>query len=277
MNKTILILLLLTFLGLRAQDTININSISDSIGEFKIEEANPEPEETYQDESLTITLPDYSEWNTAKIDGKLKMQGLPLSPSLKIFMQKDSLIDISIRAPFVGEAGRLVFTTDSVVIVNKMNKTFVKENISSFLKYYPGGLSDVQSLLLARFFVPGYDVMDVDLEDLVEILFENNQFNVVPKEAASLPGISYGYIIDELFNPLWLIVLPEERDDIELDIQYIYNLQGYNIIIDFYEGDKKREVTLELKNPEWEAGMPDKISINKKFRQLTFSEFLRAF
>ena len=274
MNRLIFLIFSLVVLSLKAQDqfegTLPLDSIpnSDSFISAPVDST---------EETDSITLPDYESWKVAKIDGKLKMQGLPLSPSLKIFMEKDSLIDISIRAPFVGEAGRLVITTDSVIAVNKMNKTYVSEGISDFLRYYPGGISNVQDLLLARFFLPGVDVMQVDLEELIDIYYEDNQFNVVPKGVASIPGIIYGYVVDELFNPLWLVVLPEERQDIELDVQYTYNRQGYDIIIAYLEGDKKRDLTLELKNPEWKGESPKAIDLNKKFRRLSFSDFLKSF
>ena len=274
-----LILLNFIFLSLRlsAQDSISCDT--DSIifdQEIQLEEI---PEQTVEEEAeeITITLPDYIPWDKIKMDGKLKMQGLPLSPSLKIFMQKDSIIDISIRAPFVGEAGRMVVTPDSVVLINKMNKTFVNEKITDFLKYYPGGISDMQDLLLARVFIPGYNLYDTDIEDLVDIFYEESQFNVVPKESAKIPGITYGYAVDETFQPLWLLILPESRPDLEIDAQYIYNLQGYNLILDYIEGDKKRELTLELKNPESTREEPKSIEINKKFRQLSFNDFLRTF
>ena len=274
-----LILLNFIFLSLRlsAQDSISCDT--DSIifdQEIQLEEI---PEQTVEEEAeeITITLPDYIPWDKIKMDGKLKMQGLPLSPSLKIFMQKDSIIDISIRAPFVGEAGRMVVTPDSVVLINKMNKTFVNEKIADFLKYYPGGISDMQDLLLARVFIPGYNLYDTDIEDLVDIFYEESQFNVMPKESAKIPGITYGYAVDETFQPLWLLILPESRPDLEIDAQYIYNLQGYNLILDYIEGDKKRELTLELKNPESTREEPKSIEINKKFRQLSFNDFLRTF
>ena len=226
-------------------------------------------------------------WSVVSLNGKLKMRGLPLSPSVKIFMKKDSLIDISFRAPLIGEAGRMVVTPDSVIAVNKMNKTYMKEGVADFLKYYPGNISDVQDLLLARFFLPGFDIREDNLEDLIDIIYEDEQFNVIPKGEAEISGITYGFVVDKYFNPLTLVILPETRPDIEIDAFFTYSdspesfsflpLSPYNIQLVYQEGSKALEINLELKQPDRDAQPPKPLEISNKFRSVTLSDFLRSF
>lgn len=276
-----------SFSILAQEDSICNDTISLQI----MEETTPEVLEAEEEniiEEIKINIPRYLPWEKVKIDGKLRMQGLPLSPSLKIFMEKDSLIDVSIRAPFIGEAARIVINTDSVTIVNKMNKTFFNEGITDFLKYYPAGISGIQDLLLARVFIEGDDDSK-DLSELADIYYENNQFNVVPKENSKLPGIEYGYVVDEYFKPLLLIVLPSERPDIEIAALYsypenktkdeslIYPSFPYNIQLIYQDGDNSRELSLEFKQPEWSGEAPKELETGKKYRRLSFSEFLRSF
>lgn len=282
MKKFLTIVFAISFiLGLQAQDSISIDSID-------LPEITSLPDTVYQQEDeveIDLNTPSVSEinpngelpWQSVSIQGKLKMQGLPLSPSLKIFMLRDSLIDLSVRAPFVGEAARILLTPDSVTAVNKMQKTYIKEGITDFLKYYPGGLSDLQDLLMARIFIPGYDLSETLIEDLVDIYPEDGQFNLVPKDIAEIEGIKYGFVVDEYFNPLTLVVLPQSRPDIEIDAFYRYNLKGYDIQLVYQEGDRAKELTLELKEPEYEAETPKELEIGKKFRRLSLSEFLRSF
>ena len=66
----------------------------------------------------------FSSWNTVMLSAQLQMDGLPLSPSLKIFMEKGKSMSMSVRAPFIGEAGRLEFANDTVVAVNKMKNVY---------------------------------------------------------------------------------------------------------------------------------------------------------
>lgn len=230
-----------------------------------------------EDDFLELEYPDYENWDAATLEGKLKMRGLPLSPSLKIIMLKDSIINISIRAPFVGEAARIEMTVDSILAVNKMKKTYVKEGIDNFLQYYPGGIGDVQNLLLGRFFLPGVDLAESDLEELVSIYYEDDQFNVIPKSPVEIDGIKYGFVVDRLFNPIMLVILPETDKEIEVSVLYKYNLKGKDIQISYNENGKNLEAVLELKDPEWKAEIPKPIDLEKKYRQMSLKEFISSF
>ena len=303
MKKILLFVLVLGVFSLvKAQDSIAVPiqdsidvitqdsllpTVPDTIGSTPYTITNVEVEEVIipvepndsvfeQDDSFVIAYPDYQPWDVVTLQGKLKMQGLPLSPSLKIFMKRDSLISISVSAPLVGEAARIVIDNDSVVAVNKMNKTYVQEGVADFLKYYPGGISDVQDLLLGRFFLPGFDVMEDDLDSLVEIFYEDNQFNVVPVGPAVIPGVDYGFVIDDQFNPLMLVILPESRPDIQIAAFYKYKLQGYDLEFDYQEGAKNYQIIMELKEPQWSGSEPKEIDLNKKFRRLSFYDFIKS-
>lgn len=247
------------------------------------------PAESNDSTEFEVIWPEYEVWERVTIEGKLKMKGLPLSPSLRIFMQKDSLVDISMRAPFVGEAGRLTVTSDSVTGVNKMNKTYFNAPLSpargimnSSGSHFSGDsevsvwIGMVQDFLLGRFFLPGHNVMQEDLDTLVDIYFEEEgRFNVVPTQAAEIQGLKYGFMVDELFNPLMIVVLPESREDLEIDAVYTRKLKGYDIQLIYQDGSRALEATLELKEPQWGGDAPKPIEINKKFREVGLEEFLR--
>ncbi|MCH5224995.1 MAG: DUF4292 domain-containing protein [Muribaculaceae bacterium] len=248
-----------------------------SLNEVEVEEAvNPEilPDSIV---ASPYNFPVYEPWRVASLKGKLKMQGLPISPSVKIFMKKDSLISLSLSAPFVGEAGRLELTPDSVTVVNKMKKTFVKEGYRQWMDkigYGMLGISEVQNLLLARFFLPGINLDEVEIDDVVEVFNEGQQLNVVPKGIAELPGIKYGFVVDNLFNPVMLVVIPSDSPDTEVDAIYTPSLDGYNIDINYIDSVKNMGIRLDLKNPEWSGEAPKPIDL-RKYRQLSFPDFMK--
>lgn len=218
-------------------------------------------DETTEIEIVEITYPEYEPWEVATIDGKLKMKGLPLSPSMKIFMQKDSLLDISLRAPFFGEVGKLHMTSDTLLIVNKMDKSYSQIGLP---KTQGGVVLDMlQEMFLARFFLPGINVSEVDLDDFTEITYNGEEIFVEPKNEAIVEGVRYAYAIDKNFNPLLLLVLAEGRDDLELDVSYEYTSQGYNIDLKAFFGSKMLNPVLELKRPEWKGESPKDIDLRK--------------
>lgn len=190
-------------------------------------------------------------------------------------MLEDSLIDISARAPFVGEAMRIVITPDTILAVNKMKKTYLAQSLSQFQKYYPGDISDIQSLLLARFFLPGINLDEINPAEVVDIFYEDDQYNVIPKGDAKIPGITYGFVVNEEFDPLMLVVLPEERPDIEIDAQYSYYPKGYDILLSYIEGSRLMECTLELKDPEYDVEMPKPLEISSKYRPVSLPELIK--
>ena len=224
-----------------------------------------------------IEWPDYDPWEVVTLEGKMKMRGLPVSPSVKIFMKKNSLVSISVRAPFLGEVGRLELTPEELTIINKMNKTYVKENIKG-LGVIGGkilSINDVQDLLLGRFFIPGHDVTTEDLDELVDIFYEEDQFNVIPKGDAEISGVTYGFAVDAEFNPKLLVVIPENKErDIEVSAEYNRKLSGYDLTFAYGEGNKNMEVTFEFKAPEWKGEAPKSIDLDSKYRQLSIMEFM---
>lgn len=252
-------------------------------------------------EDFFIELPEPFEWETATLKGKLKMQGLPLSPNVKIFLKKDSLVSISLTAPLLGEVGRLDLTPDSVLVVNKMSKTYWAlsedqlpekvatkivntgddsntENLTSGKGSLGviGGIKNVQDLLLANFFLPGIDLQEVELDEVIDIYADGDQLNVVPKGEAEIEGVKYGFVIDQYFKPLMLIVIPEVREGLEVDAFYTYGLQGYDLRFVYQDKNKGLEATLELKNPEYKGDAPKPVVLGRNYRRVErFEEIFR--
>lgn len=243
-----------------------------------------------------ILLPEYEPWEVVSIEGKLKMQGLPLTPSLKIFMQRDSLVDISLRAAFMGEVGKLVLTTDSVKVINKMKKTYTvvnlqrpeteskeeteeetEENTEKRKWYDVLGVKEVQELLLGHFFLAGVDIEESEPEDVMEVLYADEQLTVVPLGPALIEGVRYGYVVDESFRPMMLVILPEGDTETEVDVMYNFaNLQGYTLQFLYKDAKRRMEMTMELKNPEYKGEAPKEVDL-RKFKRLGFEEFMRSF
>lgn len=220
----------------------------------------------------------WQEWESIGISGKFKMAGLPLNPGVKIFMQRDSSIFISLRAPLLGEVGRAEIADSTILVVNKMNKTYVEEPIDKALAYYPGGVSDLQDLILGRLVIPGYGLLNHELADKVDIYHENNgTFTLVATRETAIPGFNYGYML----TPEWLtgamMVLPVGHPDIAVVLSYEYFQKGYDI--DFvYQSEKKNyRATLELELPEYDVRGFDRIKLNNKFTKLPVDKFFKSF
>lgn len=265
-----------------ANDTITVDTVTLEVEQPDIIEeitVLPESSDTIF-QNIWFEYPDYNPWEVSTIEGKLKMKGLPLSPNLKVYLKKDSLISMSLRAPFIGEAGRMDITPDSITIVNKIQKTFVKEGYKEGLAglgYENLGIGEVQNLLLGRFFLPGIDIAEVELDDLVDVYYEEETqlFNVVPKSEAEIPDVKYGFVVDNYFNPQMLIVLPQQKPDAEADAIYTYSLKGYNIELKYQDSQRELSMILELKEPVWQGEAPKPLELSSKYKQVSIGELIK--
>ena len=229
------------------------------------------------EEPVSIVLPGYEPWIVTTINGKLKLKGLPISPSIRIFMQKDALIEISVKVPFMGEVGRITVTPDSVTGVNKMNKTYTTANIRDFLRFYPGGMADVQNLILGRIVMPGLGLLSEETAPYVDIYNTQAGLAIVPNAEYAIDGFEYGYITDLAFIPQTLLVIPDNGTDAEAVVDYSYNKSGYDIDVRYRENTRVMEIEMELKNPEMKGEALKPIALNKNFRWLELGEFMKSF
>ena len=234
--------------------------------------------ETVRHEAVDSIASRYVDWQTATISGKLKMEGLPVSPSVKIFMERDSSMIISLRAPFMGEVGRAEIYADTLLVVNKMKKTFVREPLSQALASYPGTLADVQNILLCRPVIAGQGLLTPEIADAVDIYpGADGQFSLIPVEECALDGFNYGYLIDLLYRPAALLVLPMSKESTVVSVSYDYGDKGCDINVAYESPETNKGATLELDSPVWGGSAIQPLKINDKYTQLNFSDFMKSF
>lgn len=92
------------------------------------------------------------EWMTAKMSGALNAESgeVPFSGMLR--MQRDSVIWISATALLGMEAMRALITNDSIVVINRLEKTYLAEPAATFRETLPTPLTlqECQSMLLGN-------------------------------------------------------------------------------------------------------------------------------
>lgn len=140
----------------------------------------------------------YPKWETAELSGKLKLKSLPLSPTIKIYMQNREVLILSARAPLVGEAVRVELDRDSLLIVNKLNNTYCLESADKLQEIYPSLCGEVQSLLLGRVVIPSKGELSEDNVLLADIeTLANGTKKISPK----LENFPVDVIMDYILTP----------------------------------------------------------------------------
>ena len=89
------------------------------------------------------------QWMTAKMSGELKVESGEFSFTGNLRMRRDSTIWMSISAFMGMESIRTLITQDSVVLVNRMNQTYLAEPLSTMTQtMQTPSLQETQALLL---------------------------------------------------------------------------------------------------------------------------------
>ena len=217
-------------------------------------------------------------WERVELSGKLKMDGLPVSPSVKIYMERGNRIDISVRAPFVGEVGRLQADVDSILVVNKMKKNSWSASREEIAQKYPGGLELLQSLLLGQVYVFGEGVIAPEMSALFNIFTDTEAgWLLMPKPNYQVPGARYGYVVAEEGVAESLVVEREDSDDF-LQLDYKGKKNGkYDLDLWLAMGKKDIQATLQFDAPKENPVPMQPITLDSKYTPLSIKEFFGRF
>ncbi|MBD5349254.1 MAG: DUF4292 domain-containing protein [Bacteroides sp.] len=215
----------------------------------------------------------YQPWTKVEFSGKAKSPKLPVSLTAKLYMERDSLIQLSLRAPLLGEVGRATITPQLITIVYKVKRVYMQEPTQKLLELYPGFISDLQSLLLARVVVLGDGELKLSNADKIEVEEDRaGGYMLIPYTGDALLNFNYGYLIDGAARTRALIAsLPS---DINLEILYDYNNKGVQMDVDFTQKNKSTQVNIDFNSVKW-GGTPiaDLKLIN--YKRLSAKEFIK--
>ncbi len=226
----------------------------------------------------------YTPWDEVSLKGKFRMEGLPLSPSVRMYMVRDSLIVLSLSAPLIGEAARIELDNDSILMVNKMKRTYTSLPMSALQKFFPGSLADFQEFLLGRVvicgrglmspeLVPGLDWYAGDGSDSADEE-ASGQWLLVPQSSWQPEGARYGYVLYEDLTPASLIVEMEDCDDY-VQMDYIYGKDKTTLDVLAAFGRHTIEAQLILDAPSGKVQPIKRISSPAGYARVPLKQLLK--
>ncbi len=204
---------------------------------------------------VTDILARYVPWTKVTFEGKIRSSALPVSPTVKIYAENSAYLQISLRAPFLGELGRVEVRTDSCLLVNKWKKTYCLESMRHINEMYPGVLGDLQSLLLGRIVIPGSGELSLDNLGNVELRStDNGEWLVLPREQLWGGKIRYGYVANAMGRTAAFYGMMEERPE-NLEIRYTYPGNSMDMQVKLHRAKTEVDVTLDYSSIRW-GGTP---------------------
>ncbi len=234
----------------------------------------------------------YKNWGRASWSGKLSADILPVSATLKVFMERNKLTLISVRAPFLGEVARIEVDKDSVLIVNKFKKRYYSRPIAEISQMVPDLTEDLQSLLLGRMFVVGSGQLDKGDADKVNVFPTASEdcYMIVPDVPEYLPEVLYGFATDP-HNRMATFVCAYGRADsstdtgeIDADSQYepevqvqadiTYRSKGVTAYLQALFRSKSYNAAITADEIEWGGKGFDRINI-EGYARVSFKDVMK--
>ncbi len=236
-------------------------------------------------EALEAILPNYTDWETAELSGKLRLKKLPISPTLKIFMKKGEEISISVRASLLGEVGRIDVAGDTVTAVNKMKHVYCSESISGIKYDYPCIIADIQSLLLARVVALKAGELTTgnsDFFDFEEISPENaeKQWSLTfPRGHSEEDEFFYSYKVNALgLIDRMLIEASTADHELALSLNYEHAENGFDMNVVFNQDLKQKfDAEIEFNAPRWDVKSPSPLNLNSRYTRVGIKQFIKSF
>lgn len=192
------------------------------------------------------------EWKELSMQGKLSFDGLPLRPTVKLYMERGVSVIVSARAPIVGEVARIEMSKDSITFINKHSRKFMSINLQRYSQIYPGIMSDIQDVLLGQIAFPGHGRLNKDLADKSYwIDAQDDAILLMPGTELQYAGLQYGFVLNPLNYALTNAVLEFAKDQMILELSYIYGSQGWTLMMEVEKGSYPLGGELQLSYPDY--------------------------
>ena len=219
---------------------------------------------------------DYYDWEKISLSGKLSSPMLPVTASVKVYMEKGRLIVISISAMLVGEAARIEIDQEKALVVNKLSNKYTTIEMETIEPVCPGGIEALQNMIMGRITVLGSGVLAQADSDKVEIYDVNEDtWMLLPNQDIENAPFVYFYTLSKkTFLPERFAVLDQnglgsgdcfyEWTPKNMTMELVSELKG-----------KSLEATLKLNNPDSNPKPISRIELSSKYTATDFKGVLR--
>ncbi len=216
----------------------------------------------------------YSDWKSVDMSGKITSLNFFIKPSLKLYMKRGELIMLSVRVPLKGEVARLEADKDSILIVNKLNRTYIRESIGQLTKIAAVTLSDIQDIFLGRVFIAGRGTLTKKDARRIDIYEEPGAWLAVPKDQPDDSLVHYGFrVLPD--GKVSLLMLSSLFDEATAQLEYSYSGKSSELEFTFDRKSKTFGLTFELSSPKWNAKGFERLIPGSDLRQVSPKEFIK--
>lgn len=268
MNRLFSIIFIFLTLTLTACAKKNVMAVPDTTAGPVITAGNTKTD------ALKHICSGYSDWKSVGMSGKITSLNLIVKPSVKLYMKRGAELLISVRVPLKGEVARLEADRDSILVINKLNRTYISESLVTLQRLADVTLSDIQDLFLGRVFLAGRGTLSKTDARRVDIYSENDGWLVVPTGQPDDSLVHYGFKTDSDGRVI-LLMLTSLFDEATAQLDYSYSGKDTELRFTFDRDAVSRSLTIEFNAPKWGDKGFDRIGIPSDYRQVSIRQFLK--
>lgn len=220
---------------------------------------------------------------TSKIKFEIDLDGKDVSLGGKLYMKRDDVIRIQLTALGLFEAGRIELTKDYVLVVDRMNKQYIKVDYSNvdFLRQSGLNFYSLQALFWNELFLPSH-TSRVAASDAKSFTVDTSQFGalVLSHDKGNLhykwTAGSSDYLINKFSGSY-------SASGTNVGVDWTYS--GFKLLASkmFPTGNKLKITTpkktvvvdLELSSPNNDSDWETRTSVSGKYKQVSLDDIMR--
>lgn len=192
------------------------------------------------------------EWTELSMQGKLSFEGLPVRPTVKIYMKRGESILVSARAPILGEVARVEICNDSITIINKHTRKYWTQPLASYTKANPDIMSDIQDIFLGKVAFPGRGRLTPELAVMSNWLATSaGEVFLFPIDELQFVGSEFGFILDSEDYGMLSFVMMLLKSDVVMQTTYLYGEAGWTLGLNMEAKGNKIGGELQLSYPDY--------------------------
>ena len=246
------------------------------------------PEPSYQagvlspQQRFEALASDLGDWTELQVPLKVELsKPQKLSASGKAYMHRG--VDIYVTLRFLGfEVASMYADSDSIFIIDKINRHYLAEDISALLGGVELTVSDIQDILLGRPFINGKGTLASSDFKAVKLSSTDSTLVITPQN--TIKGARYSFALSNADNSpeIFSVVTPSKEFNLHYaspaatDAGLMMSSDTFSSVLG------KTELRLQLQwnfnNVSWQAGNAiQKPRISSSYRRINATDLIKSF
>lgn len=239
--------------------------------------------EKSQTELINHVLANKLDYKTISAKGHLEL--FKSSSSTKVSANytiiKDKAMQVSVRIPIIGaEAMRIIFTPDSVIMIDRLKKRYAAENIAIAKMIFQFDYYNLQALLTNQLFLSGQKEIKKNMYNKFSVSSDNDSFYML--KTSPNANIEYKFYVDAS-DRISSTQIASPRNDVTImwlyenfiqDEQRVYPL---SMRADIKAKKQKASFGISYSKLEFDKDVNIDQSISSKYEKVDFKKLLESY